>query len=106
MQGQQVSSQKIIAKGNGWDPDSIYDSKTGTWTPIDAHFVAPAEVFTNQGVPMTQGAYGPPPNGESSAIMKEMEGPVDFKYPTPRSESSNAPFPKRGGDPNAGKGSM
>jgi hypothetical protein len=106
MQGQAVSSQKIIARNKGWDPDTIYDPTTGESTPIDANFVAPAAVFTNQGVPMTKGAFGPPPNGESSAIMSEMERPVDFVYPTPRSESANAPFKGRGGNPNAGKGGM
>jgi hypothetical protein len=106
MQGQAVSSQKIIARAKGWDPDAIYDTKTGEYSPIDALFVSPAEVFTNQGVPKTRGAYGPPPNGESSSIMKEMEGPVDFKHPIPRSESSNAPFKGRGGNPYAGLGGM
>ena len=106
MQGQAVSSQKIIARNNGWDPDTIYNPTTGESTPIDANFVAPAEVYTNQGVPMTRGAFGPPPNGESSNIMAEMEKPVDFKFPAPRSDSSHDKFKGRGGNPYAGKGGM
>jgi hypothetical protein len=105
MQGRSEKQQKMIARGSGIEPDSIYDPSTGTWTPLDAALTAPAEVFLNQGVPMTNGRYSPPVIGPS-AIESHPEGKVEFNSPTRRSESRNAPFPGKHGDPYAGKGGM
>jgi hypothetical protein len=101
MQGHDVKSQKIIARGKGWEPDSLWNPETGKYEPLDAGLTAPAEIFTNQGVPMTKDVYGPPMIG-SSAIDAQPEGEVLFNHPTPRNLTNNAPVPGKHGDPYAG----
>lgn len=104
MQGNSVRQQKNIARQMGYDPDAVYDPNTGKSIPLDIGLTAPAAVFTNQGVPMTQGKYGPPPV-TTDADAVQSEGKVEFNQPTHRSESANAPFPGKHGDPYAGFGS-
>jgi hypothetical protein len=103
MQGDQSKALKTVARGKGWNPDSVYDPKTGGYTPLDEGLTADQAIFTNQGVPMTKDKYGPPMLG-SSAIEAHPEGPVAFNHPTPRSLTNNAPVPGKHGDPYAGKG--
>jgi hypothetical protein len=102
MQGHNIKSQKIIARGKGWDPDGVYDTTTGKYVPLDEGLVAEAAIFTNQGVPMTKDKYGAPIIGPS-AIEAHPEGPVQFNHPTPRNDFNNAPIPGAKGDPYAGK---
>jgi hypothetical protein len=103
MQGNVTRIQKAIARSMGIDPDGIYDPATGKMSPLDPNMVMPAQVFTNQGVPMTSGVYGAPILG-SSGIISESEGSVQFNSPSRRSESNNAPAPGRSSDPNPGAG--
>ena len=105
MQGKSEMQQKMIARGSGIEPDSIYDPATGKYVPLDPLLTAPAAVFTNQGVPMTEGKYSPPMIGVSE-IESHPEGAVQFNVPNRRSESVNAPVPGKHGDPFAGKGGM
>jgi hypothetical protein len=95
MLGQQSKAQKEIALGKGWQPDRIFDSKTGTYGPA-IEGSDPSAVFTNQGVPSTQGKY---PQLEDGYDVRNI-GPdeVDFNHPTPRSGGNNAPTPKARGD--------
>jgi hypothetical protein len=102
MQGMATKTQKDIARQMGYDPDGVYDPATGKYIPLEEGLVAPAAIFTNQGVPMTRSKYGPPIIG-SSEIESHPEGSVDFNHPTPRNEFNNAPIPGRKGDPYAGK---
>jgi hypothetical protein len=105
MLGKSIMLQKSLVRTMGIEPDAIYDPATGKSQPLDANMVLPAKVFVNQGVPMTEGAYSPPMLGPS-AIESMSEGGVQFNAPSRRSESVNAPFPKRRGDPFAGMGGM
>jgi hypothetical protein len=101
MQGNVTRIQKAIARSMGIEPDAIYDPATGKSTPLDSNMVLPAQVFVNQGVPMTNGAYSPPIlNG--SEIVSESEGGVQFNAPSRRSESNNAPAPGRRSNPYPG----
>jgi hypothetical protein len=105
MQGKSIMLQKSLVRTMGIEPDAIYDPATGKSTPIDAYMTQPAQVFVNQGVPMTEGVYSPPMIGPS-AIESIAEGGVQFNAPKTRSESNNAPFPGKHGDPFAGMGGM
>ena len=105
MQGNSVRIQKNIARTLGWEPDAVYDPNTGKSIPLDRGLVAPAAILSNQGVPMTKGNYPQAADGFDVTIGTG-EPKADFNSPKRRSESLNAPFPRRGGDPNAGKGGM
>jgi hypothetical protein len=98
MLGQQSKAQKIVARAKGWDPDLIWDSKTQSYGPPNDALGTNQEsaVFTNQGVPSTQGKY---PQLEDGYDVRNI-GPdeVDFNHPTPRSGGNNAPTPKARGD--------
>jgi hypothetical protein len=98
VQGQFIKNQKDLVRSMGWNPDAILDVNTGKSVPLDAALSADAAVFSNQGVPMTSEKYGDPLTG-SGAIESYPEDGVDFKSPTRRSESGNAPFPGRRGNP-------
>jgi hypothetical protein len=98
--GQADKNQKDLVRSMGWEPDAIYDTKTGKTVPIDAALTTDAAVFTNQGVPMTSGRYAD--GGGDLDPGGQPEGKVEFNTPTHRSEENNAPFKGRSGDPYAG----
>ena len=105
MQGQSTKAQKTIARAKGWEPDSIYDSMTRTFTPIDSGLVGDSEIFNNQGVPKTKGRYPQLPDGYDVSIGAG-EPAATFNSPVRRSETGNAPFKGAKGNPNAGMGGM
>jgi hypothetical protein len=105
MQGQTEKAQKTIARGKGWEPDAVYDPATGKSIPLDSGLVAESAIFTNQGVPMTKGAYPHQADGYDVSIGAG-EPATTFNSPKRRSEGNNAPVPGKHGDPYAGKGSM
>ena len=100
MLGQADKNQKDLVRSMGWDPDTIYDTTTGKSVAIDAALTVGASVYTNQGVPMTSGKYVD--GGGDLDPSGTPEGKVEFNTPTRRSETNNAPFPGRSGDPYAG----
>jgi hypothetical protein len=105
MQGSQTAAQKTVVRGKGWEPDAIYDPATGKSAPLDEGLVAPAAIFTNQGVPRSRGKYAQLADGYDVSVGAG-EPAATFNSPKRRSESGNAPFPKAKGDPYAGLGGM
>ena len=101
MLGQQSKAQKEIARGKGWDPDKVFDPKTGTYGPL-IEGSDPSAVFTNQGVPMTKGKYPQLKDGYDVRSIGADE--VDFVSPDWRGEERNDPTPGVKGNPFAGMG--
>jgi hypothetical protein len=105
MQGSQTAAQKTVARAKGWEPDAIYDPATGKSAPLDEGLVAPAEIFTNQGVQKSRGKYAQLADGYDVSIGAG-EPAATFNSPVRRSETGNAPFKGAKGNPNAGMGGM
>jgi hypothetical protein len=105
MQGDQTKALKTVSIGKGWNPDIVMDVGTGASVPLDAALSTDAAIFTNQGVPMTKGAYPHQADGYDVSIGAG-EPATTFNSPKRRSEGNNAPVPGKHGDPYAGKGSM
>jgi hypothetical protein len=103
--GDQSKALKTISRGKGWNPDEIVDPKTGATTPIDSGLAGDFTIFTNQGVPMTRGKYPQLADGYDVSIGAG-EPATTFNSPKHRSETINAPFPGKHGDPHAGMGGM
>jgi hypothetical protein len=105
MQGDQTKALKTVSIGKGWNPDVIVDVGTGKSAPLDEGLVAPAAIFTNQGVQKSRGKYAQLADGYDVSVGAG-EPAATFNSPKRRSESINAPFPKAKGDPYAGLGGM